>query len=304
MAAANESQGLKIAVAAFVTLSVILAVTSLFPLLDLFSGRRPAGDGQRGPEYRQEGPEHACRPSTRICGARSASAPRTPTPPRPRSTPTSRRSTSGSTNLGNQVNAAMQKVQQSGRQAPGAPGRFRARSSRRSQSFRSETNKNYISSLDRMTELMENLSLLSDGDGGQLPGPAAQPGVVHQRGQGSRSTSRPRPPRTARSDLDGRAQEARRRAADPPDQGRFAHQTDNDKKTTEIANLNDKIRQLTEDSASEKDLLTSQHPRAARPGRAERDDPRPSRRLHHLRGLRVGARSRSTSTAPWAPGRR
>ena len=41
MAAANESQGLKIAVAAFMTLTVILAVTSYF-LYSAYSRPRPS----------------------------------------------------------------------------------------------------------------------------------------------------------------------------------------------------------------------------------------------------------------------
>ena len=40
MAAANESQGLKIAVAAFIALTVILTVASLFPLHRVCRGRR------------------------------------------------------------------------------------------------------------------------------------------------------------------------------------------------------------------------------------------------------------------------
>ena len=56
MAAANESQGLKIAVAAFVTLTVILAVTSYFLYYGLLprrglldSERDKASNGARRP---------------------------------------------------------------------------------------------------------------------------------------------------------------------------------------------------------------------------------------------------------------
>ncbi len=47
MAAANESQGLKIAVAAFITLTVILTVTSYFLYSTYSSGRSQAAIGRR-----------------------------------------------------------------------------------------------------------------------------------------------------------------------------------------------------------------------------------------------------------------
>src|SRR5262249_14119259 len=67
-------------------------------------------------------------------------------------------------NLGNQVNAAMQKVQQSGAQ-PQELQDLQGKVQQAIQSFRGEKNLNYISSLDRETELLENMALLTTGMG-------------------------------------------------------------------------------------------------------------------------------------------
>src|SRR5947207_1310315 len=59
-------------------------------------------------------------------------------------------------NLLNQVNAAVQKVQAAGLQGPELDD-TKAKIQQAVQSYRSEPNKTYTSSLDRITELMENL---------------------------------------------------------------------------------------------------------------------------------------------------
>src|SRR5262249_49142111 len=63
-------------------------------------------------------------------------------------------------NLASQVNAAMQKVQQAGAQ-PQELQDLQAKVQQAIQSFRAENNRNYISSLDRETELLENMALLT-----------------------------------------------------------------------------------------------------------------------------------------------
>ncbi len=101
-------------------------------------------------------------------------------------------------------------------------------------SFRSEPNKTYISSLDRITELMENLSLLDDRAVAQLRERAEEPRVVHQRrqaagrrsDQGRRPTARP----TCRPN-----RRSTRKSAGPCLTKVDQLQTDNDKQATEIA---------------------------------------------------------------------
>ncbi len=96
MAAANESQGLKIAVAAFIALTVILTVTSYF----LYSAYSTA-------EARLQSANEQCRDKSKTANLaltqlrRNAKQDRhqgqeADAAPRKRSTPISRRSTSGS----------------------------------------------------------------------------------------------------------------------------------------------------------------------------------------------------------------
>ena len=59
MAAANESQGLKIAVAAFIALTVILTVTCYFLYYGVLRGRRQADIGQRRLAAKVQGPSLA-----------------------------------------------------------------------------------------------------------------------------------------------------------------------------------------------------------------------------------------------------
>src|SRR4029077_12772092 len=159
MAAANESQGLKIAVATFIALTVILTVTSYF-LYTAYSQAdarlTSANDslaqkskesslalnqydevrgkvGTKNQEYDQVKEEinaHFKKMDTRL------------------------------ENVTNAVNAAVQKAQ-----ADGAQGTELEEAKQNIQkiiaSLRSEPNKSYISSIDRLQELFENLALLS-----------------------------------------------------------------------------------------------------------------------------------------------
>jgi hypothetical protein len=159
MAAANESQGLKIAVAAFIALSVILTVTCYFLYTayasaearmaaandDASKKQKAASDalnqydevrgrvGTKASEYEQAKEEiagHFKKVDQRLDG------------------------------MINAVNTAVSKAQ-----AEGAQGTELEETKQRIQqiaaSMRAEPNKNYISSLDRAAELMENLSLLA-----------------------------------------------------------------------------------------------------------------------------------------------
>jgi len=158
MAAANESQGLKIAVAAFVTLTVILAVTSYF-LYSSYSrtegllasetdkaakSERKASEaitqyekfkefvGARGDEFdaaKTEVDTHFKKVNDRLAG------------------------------IANSINAALSKAQ-----GAGAQGAELEEAKQRIQqliaSYGNEPNKNYISSLDRLLELLESTALV------------------------------------------------------------------------------------------------------------------------------------------------
>jgi hypothetical protein len=158
MAAANESQGLKIAVAAFITLTVILAVSSYFLYSngasaearlqlaeDNLAAKAKGQDialkqfeemrlkiGTKGAEYetaKEEVAAHHKKIDERL------------------------------NELTNQVNAAVQKAQAAGAQGPELE-EAKANVQRLIASYRAEP-KNYISSLDRLMEVMESVSLIT-----------------------------------------------------------------------------------------------------------------------------------------------
>ena len=159
MATANESQGLKIAVAAFISLTVILAVTSYF----LYSNAASA-------EARLESERNAQNHSRRAAAAAVAQY-------------DDMRARIGTKaveydaakneifahfkkvderfeHLSNAVNAAIKTAEQNGAQGPELED-IKLKVQTAIASFRSEPNKTYISSIDRLTEAMENLSLLT-----------------------------------------------------------------------------------------------------------------------------------------------
>jgi hypothetical protein len=159
MAAANESQGLKIAVAAFVTLAVILAVTSYF-LYSAYSRSEALLESERDKvakankaasdavsqynEFRQK------------AGVRAEEF-----DPAKAEVDTFFKKNADRVNaLVNTTNAAIQKAQQAGAEGKDLE-EARARVQTIVNSYQSEPNKNFMSTMDRLTELLENVTLLS-----------------------------------------------------------------------------------------------------------------------------------------------
>jgi hypothetical protein len=159
MAAANESQGLKIAVAAFVTLTVLLAVTSYF-LYSAYSRseaqfeseRDKANTAQRNATDLQNQRDDL---SQKI-GARAQEYDQV----KVEAETFFKKNADRVTNLANSVNAAIQRAQQAGADAKELD-EARARVQAIVTSYQSEPNKNFMSALDRLTELLENLTLLN-----------------------------------------------------------------------------------------------------------------------------------------------
>jgi hypothetical protein len=158
MAAANESQGLKIAVAAFVTLTVILAVTSYF-LYSSYS--RTEGLLQSETEKASKSQRNASEALNqyeefrKMVGVRADEFD-------PAKTEVTTHFTKVDERLGgiaNAINAALAKAQ-----GAGAQGQELEEAKQRIQqlvaSYRNEPNKNYISSLDRLLELLESTALV------------------------------------------------------------------------------------------------------------------------------------------------
>jgi hypothetical protein len=158
MVAADESQGLKIAVAAFITLTVILAVTSYF----LYSN---AATAQARLDF-----EHEARAMDKHAAAqalRQYDEIRTRIGTKAVEFDAVREEISADfkkvddrlNNLMGAVNAAVQAAQQRGSHGPELEA-ARLDIQKAIASYRSEPNKSYISALDRLTELMEQLVLL------------------------------------------------------------------------------------------------------------------------------------------------
>jgi len=252
MAAANESQGLKIAVAAFIALSVILSVASYF-LYSAYSSadaqlqstkdalttaKKAQSDalnqyqdmrnkiGTKNEEFeaaKEEIATHTKKINDRFDGITAA------------------------------TNAAISKAQGGG--AGQDYQDIRDKIQQLIQSYRSDSSKTYSSSLDRLTELMENLALLST----QL-----SVNYIELRRQLEAATTVGK----AQTDVQTKAAEASRSELDAEHKKHEEErqilvtkvgdqQTLIDQKTTENANLTESIKRLQGDYAREKDLLTS-----------------------------------------------
>jgi hypothetical protein len=252
MAAANESQGLKIAVAAFIALSVILSVTSYF-LYSAYSSadaqltttkeslnqQKKATDlglsqygemrgkiGTKNEEYEAAKEEIAAH--TKKINERFD-------------------------NIIAVTNAAISKVQGGG--AGPEFQEIKDKIQQIIQSYRSDSSKTYSSSLDRLTELMENLALLST---------EMSVNYIDLRHHLESATTVGK----SQTDVQTKAAEASRAELEAEhkkhdDERKMLvdkvtdQQTLIDQKTSENANLNKSIRDLTEDRAREKDTLTS-----------------------------------------------
>jgi hypothetical protein len=159
MSAANESQGLKIAVSAFITLTVILTVTSYF-LYSQVSYAQARLDSEREAQIRAK--------MAATLALRQYDEMRTRVGTKAVEFDAAKEEISANFKmveerlniLINTVSTAVQTAQQNGAQGAELED-AKLNLQKAIASYRSQPNKNYISSLDRLTELMENLALLT-----------------------------------------------------------------------------------------------------------------------------------------------
>ena len=159
MAAANESQGLKITVAALISLTVILAVTSYF-LYTAYSRADARLDLERDAHNRSK---HVAALAVRQYDemrTRIGTKAQEFDPAMNEISANFEKVEERLNNLINAVNVAVQRAEQNGAQGTELDD-FKLNMQRAIASYRSEPNKNYISSLDRLTEAMEHLSVLT-----------------------------------------------------------------------------------------------------------------------------------------------
>jgi len=159
MAAANESQGPKIAVFPFISIMVILGVTS-YLLYSNFANAQAKLDSARDAR-------NLARRAANVALMQYDEM-RTRIGTRSEEFDVAKKEISANfknvderlNNLMNAVNVAVQTAQQNGAQGPELED-VKLTVQRAIASYRSEPNRNYISSLNRLTEAMENLALLT-----------------------------------------------------------------------------------------------------------------------------------------------
>ncbi len=253
-ASSNESQGLKIAVAVFIALSVILSVTCYF----LYSSYAQA-DAQRAKAVEGESTARKAQGMLQAqvedlrgrIGVRAEDADAA----KAEIDAHYKKIYGQLDELDNKVAASLQKFQQSGAQ-PAELEDLRAKVQQAIQSFRQENKRTYISSLDRLTELMENLSLLATVMGGDYLDlrHALESATTVNNKQLAVQTGQAE---TARNDV----MEEQKKHVEERGSLLAKVETltkDNDLKTTEIANLNEQVRRLKEEHDKERGLLTTQ----------------------------------------------
>ncbi|AMV39314.1 hypothetical protein [Planctomyces sp. SH-PL62] len=158
MAASNESQGLKIAVAVFVTLTVILAVTSYF-LYSSYARSEGllASETDKASKSRREADEALTQYDEfrKTIGARATEF----DPAKTEIATHLKKVEDRLLGIANMVNASVSRAQAAGAQGPELED-AKQKVQLAIESFKKEPNKNYISALDRLVELLENLSLV------------------------------------------------------------------------------------------------------------------------------------------------
>jgi hypothetical protein len=253
MAAANESQGLKIAVAAFVTLAVILAVTSYFLYSALTRAEAAAATAEDKASKAQRAAGDALTQLTdfrQIAGVRAEEF----DPAKGEVSTFYKKLTDRVEKLATDTTAAIQKAKQAGAEGKDLDDGL-ARVTTVINSYRTEPNKNLISSLDRMAELLENVTLLNNEMATNYQGlrrtlEASTSVAKGQIDKHEEAFSK------SKADLEkeiGDHQQARQTLLTKVDQ----LQTDNDKKQTQIANLETQYRQLKEETDRKHELNMS-----------------------------------------------
>ena len=159
MAAANESQGLKIAVAAFITLTVILTVSSYFLYTNGASAEAKREAAEENANVKSRAANDALLRFDEMRNKIGVKASEFE-PAKEEIAAHAKKIDESLNALLDQVNAAVAKAQQNGAQGPELDD-AKKNVTNAIASLRSEPNKTFISTVDRMAELMSNLALLT-----------------------------------------------------------------------------------------------------------------------------------------------
>ncbi|WP_165245724.1 hypothetical protein [Paludisphaera soli] len=253
MAASNESQGLKIAVAVFVTLTVILAVTSYF-LYSSYARSEGllASEADKASKSRREADEALTQYDEfrKTIGARATEF----DPAKTEIATHLKKVEDRLLGIANMVNASVSRAQAAGAQGPELED-AKQKVQLAIESFKKEPNKNYISALDRLVELLENLSLVD----AEL---AANEAALRNNLESATSVAKDqisvqsKSAEGTRADLEAehnKHEQERQVLLTKVDQ----LTTDLDQARTDIANLTTQLRQTKEEDGRKVDQLTA-----------------------------------------------
>jgi hypothetical protein len=251
MAAATESQGLKIAVVVFITLTVILVVTSYF----LYSNYSSAEARLASAEEKTAASEKSSRLASQEFQDLRIKVGTTATDPEPVKEEIAgqfKKLEERLTNMAAKALAEVQKAQASGAQGPELE-EAKQNVQKTIDSLRSEPNKSFISTLDRMAELMENVSLLST----EL---ALSYVNVRHNLESSTSVNKQLVDVQTKAATDARNDVLAEQKKHEEERGTLLtkvdqYQTDSDKKQTQITNLEARLKQNEEDFNRSRDTL-------------------------------------------------
>jgi hypothetical protein len=253
MAAANESQGLKIAVAAFIALTVILTVTSYFLYQAYSSADAKLQSANEEVNKKNQANSLALTQYQEVRSKVGTKAEEHDQAKEEIATHFKKVDQRLDAMI-NAVNTAVSKAQQEGAQGTELE-ETKQKVQQVIASLRSEPNKTYISSLDRITELMENLAMLST---------ELSLNYVNLRKSLEASTG------VAKTQVDVQSKAAEKSAADVLAEQKSHEearnvlvtkvgelQGANDKQATDIANLSTRIKQQEEDFTRQRETLTT-----------------------------------------------
>jgi hypothetical protein len=253
MAAANESQGLKIAVAAFIALTVILTVTSYF-LYSAYSSAEARLESANSELQKKNQAASLALTQYEDVRGRVGTKQQEYEQAKDEIAAHLKKVDQRLDEMVNKVNAAVQRAQTEGAQGTELE-EAKQNVQKIAASMRSEPNKTYISSMDRMEELMENMELLTT---------ELSLNYVNLRKSLESATS------VAKGQVDVQTKAAEKSAADvvaehtkhEEERGMLLTKTNelqgaNDKQATEIANLTTKVKQQEEDFNRQRETLTA-----------------------------------------------
>ena len=266
MAASNESQGLKIAVAVFVTLAVILAVSTYFAYKNY--AETDARLAKAEADFRKATLTNN-EAATTIEDLRKSIGLKAEVPDEMKTEIKNgyKKVDDEVKSLVEQSIAAVAKAQQAGAQGPELE-EAKSRVQQVAAAYQGELNKSYISALSRATELMKNLGLLNNQMSINYTELRARLEGANQANE-SKTSVVEKAFNDAKTDLAGEQKNhvgERQSLLTKVDQ----FQTDNARQATEIANLTAKYRQLEDDS--NKKLAQSRSTLVALRDRVERKE--------------------------------